>query len=117
MTTYRAGQFDIAVIGAGHAGIEAALAGARDILAEQVSESIPVRNFMRSELRRKNLAVKVTKAGQTDPEAQCQCSDRISGWYDQGSDRDRPHRPRQYGREKTIKQGETGLYARFPLTI
>lgn len=29
MTTYPAGEFDIAVIGAGHAGIEAALAGAR----------------------------------------------------------------------------------------
>ena len=29
MTTYHAGEFDIAVIGAGHAGIEAALAGAR----------------------------------------------------------------------------------------
>ena len=29
MKTYRAGQFDIAVIGAGHAGIEAALAAAR----------------------------------------------------------------------------------------
>jgi len=29
MTTYNAGAFDIAVIGAGHAGIEAALAGAR----------------------------------------------------------------------------------------
>ena len=29
MKTYHAGQFDIAVIGAGHAGIEAALAAAR----------------------------------------------------------------------------------------
>ena len=29
MTEFHAGQFDIAVIGAGHAGIEAALAGAR----------------------------------------------------------------------------------------
>ena len=29
MTTYDAGQYDIAVIGAGHAGIEAALAAAR----------------------------------------------------------------------------------------
>ena len=29
MTTYAAGEFDIAVIGAGHAGIEAALAGTR----------------------------------------------------------------------------------------
>ena len=29
MTSYHAGEFDIAVIGAGHAGIEAALAGAR----------------------------------------------------------------------------------------
>ena len=29
MNTYDAGKFDIAVIGAGHAGIEAALAAAR----------------------------------------------------------------------------------------
>ena len=29
MTTYNAGQYDIAIIGAGHAGIEAALAAAR----------------------------------------------------------------------------------------
>ena len=29
METFSAGQFDIAVIGAGHAGIEAALAAAR----------------------------------------------------------------------------------------
>ena len=29
MTEFNAGQFDIAVIGAGHAGIEAALAAAR----------------------------------------------------------------------------------------
>ena len=29
MTEFHAGQFDIAVIGAGHAGIEAALAAAR----------------------------------------------------------------------------------------
>ena len=29
MSEFPAGQFDIAVIGAGHAGIEAALAGAR----------------------------------------------------------------------------------------
>lgn len=31
METFSAGQFDIAVIGAGHAGIEAALAAARSI--------------------------------------------------------------------------------------
>ena len=29
MTYYNAGQYDIAVIGAGHAGIEAAMAAAR----------------------------------------------------------------------------------------
>ncbi|MBR1405601.1 MAG: RNA-binding transcriptional accessory protein [Bacteroidales bacterium] len=61
--------------------VEEALAGARDILAEQVSESIPVRNFMRSELRRKNLAVKVTKAGQTDPEAQ-----KYRSWFNYNED-------------------------------
>ena len=34
MTTYFAGQFDIAVIGAGHAGIEAALAAVEVFITE-----------------------------------------------------------------------------------
>ena len=36
MSTYHAGACDVAVIGAGHAGIEAALAAARARLAGQV---------------------------------------------------------------------------------
>lgn len=61
--------------------VEDALAGARDILAEQVSETVAVRNFMRSELRRKNLAVKATKAAQTDPEAQ-----KYRSWFNYNED-------------------------------
>ena len=36
MREFDAGQFDIAVIGAGHAGIEAALAADRDVYKRQV---------------------------------------------------------------------------------
>ena len=38
MKTYDAGKFDIAVIGAGHAGIEAALAAARRYLRALLAE-------------------------------------------------------------------------------
>ena len=61
--------------------VEDALAGARDILAEQVSENMAVRNFMRSELRRKNLAVKATKAAAKDPEAQ-----KYRSWFNYNED-------------------------------
>ena len=49
--------------------VEDALAGARDIIAERVSETVSVRENQRSSFRERRLLSKVTKAGQTDAEA------------------------------------------------
>ena len=61
--------------------VEEALAGARDIIAEQVSEMREVRAFMRKELRRKNLCVKATKAAQGNPDAQ-----KYRSWFNYNED-------------------------------
>ena len=49
--------------------VEDALAGARDIIAERVSETVSVRENQRASFRERRLLSKVTKAGQTDAEA------------------------------------------------
>ena len=48
---------------------EAALAGARDIIAERFSEMAPVREGLRSVFRSRRLCAKVTKDGRENPEA------------------------------------------------
>lgn len=51
------------------ATVEDALAGARDIIAERISETASVRETLRSIFRTRSLVSKVTKAGKEDPEA------------------------------------------------
>ncbi|MBQ7269210.1 MAG: RNA-binding transcriptional accessory protein [Bacteroidales bacterium] len=48
---------------------EAALSGARDIIAERLNENAPVRESLRAVLRQRRITAKVTKAGETAPEA------------------------------------------------
>ncbi len=50
-------------------GVEEALAGARDIIAERLSESAPVRDTLRQIYRTRRIQSKATKAASTDPEA------------------------------------------------
>lgn len=50
--------------------VEAALAGARDIIAERLSESANVREAMRSVFRTRRVVSKVTKAGKENLESQ-----------------------------------------------
>ena len=50
--------------------VEAALAGARDIIAERLSETASVRETLRGIFSSRRLVGKVTKAGQTNPDAQ-----------------------------------------------
>ena len=50
-------------------GVEEALAGARDIIAERLSESAPVRDTLRQIYRTRRIESKATKAASTDPEA------------------------------------------------
>ena len=50
--------------------VEAALAGARDIIAERLSESAKVREAMRSVFRTRRVVSKVTKAGKENLESQ-----------------------------------------------
>jgi len=51
------------------ASVEEALQGARDILAERISESAPVRENLRGIYRTRRVTAKVTKAGESAPEA------------------------------------------------
>ena len=60
---------------------EEALAGARDILAERFSETAWVRDFVRFELRRKNIGVRATKAAASDPGAQ-----KYRSWFSHQED-------------------------------
>ena len=60
---------------------EDALAGARDILAERFSETAWIRDFVRFELRRKNIGVRATKAAGTDPDAQ-----KYRSWFNHNED-------------------------------
>ena len=60
---------------------EDALAGARDILAEQIGETAWVRDFVRFELRRKNIGVRATKAAASDPDAQ-----KYRSWFNHNED-------------------------------
>ena len=50
-------------------GVEEALAGARDIIAERLSESAPVRDTLRHIYRSRRIESRATKAASTDPEA------------------------------------------------
>ena len=50
--------------------VEAALSGARDILAERISEPASVRETLRDIFRSRRIVSKVTKAGSSDAEAQ-----------------------------------------------
>ena len=49
--------------------VESALAGARDIIAERLSETARIREAMRSGFRQRQIIAKVTKAGRENPEA------------------------------------------------
>ena len=49
---------------------EDALQGARDIIAERISETAPVRETLRGLFRQRRVQSKVTKAGEEDPAAQ-----------------------------------------------
>lgn len=49
--------------------IEAALAGARDIISERLSETAAIRENQRSIFRKRHLCTKVTKSGKENPEA------------------------------------------------
>ena len=60
---------------------EEALAGARDILAEQIGETAWVRDFVRFELRRKNIGVRATKAAADNPDAQ-----KYRSWFNHNED-------------------------------
>ena len=51
------------------ADIEAALAGARDIISERLSETASIRENQRSIFRKRHLCTKVTKSGKENPEA------------------------------------------------
>lgn len=59
------------------ADAEAALAGARDIIAERVSESAKVRETLRSIFRTRRIVSKVTKAGKENLESQ-----KFKGYFD-----------------------------------
>ena len=50
-------------------GVEEALAGARDIIAERLSESAQVRDTLRQIYRTRRIESRATKAASTDPEA------------------------------------------------
>ncbi len=52
------------------ASVEDALAGARDILAERLSETASVRETLRDIFRTRRIATKATKAAESDPDAQ-----------------------------------------------
>ncbi|MCQ2182529.1 MAG: RNA-binding transcriptional accessory protein [Bacteroidales bacterium] len=51
------------------ASVDDALAGARDIVAERLSETSSIREKLRAALRRRRIRSKVTKAGKDSPEA------------------------------------------------
>ncbi|MBO4634831.1 MAG: RNA-binding transcriptional accessory protein [Bacteroidales bacterium] len=51
------------------ADVDAALQGARDIMAEQISETAPYRETLRGIYRSRRVESTVTKKGQTEPEA------------------------------------------------
>lgn len=57
--------------------VDAALAGARDIIAERLSESSGVRETLRSIFRTRRIVSKATKAGLSDPEAA-----KFKGYFD-----------------------------------
>lgn len=59
------------------ADVEAALAGARDIIAERLSESAKVRETLRSIFRTRRIMSKVTKAGKENIESQ-----KFKGYFD-----------------------------------
>lgn len=52
------------------ASTDEALAGARDIIAERISEDAPIREDCRAAMRRRRLCTSVTKAGKSSPEAE-----------------------------------------------
>ena len=59
------------------ADVEAALAGARDIIAERLAESASVRETLRSIFRTRRIVSKVTRAGKDNAEAQ-----KFKGYFD-----------------------------------
>lgn len=59
------------------ADADAALAGARDIIAERISETATVRETLRAVFRTRYLVTKVTKAGKDNPEAM-----KYKGYFD-----------------------------------